>query len=590
MTDYLNDIDDFQSKVINNLFIKIPKSFSDITITSQQGINFSTLEGHQSRDDLWSTFKALNDKWISGMDFKNKTLFEDVLLLDRASRNIGDKILVDIFKLKDLLSPDRIIPTNSMLSYVQSIIIQNNFVIMNIPSYVNFYNVQDAVKNPIPKPEGSLEFANTMFGNFLNVDYRESTSKLVCFYGGKPSEILAINNNTDFRFKSDAFNLTRASDNPLSDDLTKKTDWDMSNKVVGFNVDIGPQNQSIFYGFQINQNPGLATAESLAVINQMANQAGNRGSSTQSLSLYNLYKNRSYTCTISMMGNAMIQPAMYFNLRYVPMFYGPYMITKVNHTITPGNFETIIEGIRQPTASLPKIDNYIQGIKNNLLQSIIEKNKQEKDAQTKVNSDNVVNQKQEVESKANSGKKLVQGIECPPNDKYSRYFNETPLEKSASIQEVKNTIVNQLVSSGIGDDGKLKYVVFAALYLGSGTDKGFIAYENNFSGIDLSQDWGPTSVYFSSNKRYFCLSSNSKTLPYAVFDDLYNNVRFLIEKWKGRTKFLPDNSKTTLTKFWILNFSSQIKDENVYTTYDPTQLSMLESKVQTSIDLFNGAK
>ena len=29
-----------------------------------------------------------------GYDFKNKTLFEDVLLLDRASRNIGDKILI----------------------------------------------------------------------------------------------------------------------------------------------------------------------------------------------------------------------------------------------------------------------------------------------------------------------------------------------------------------------------------------------------------------------------------------------------------------------------------------------------------------
>ena len=29
------------------------------------------------------TFKALNDKWIAGNDFKQKTLFEDVLLLDR---------------------------------------------------------------------------------------------------------------------------------------------------------------------------------------------------------------------------------------------------------------------------------------------------------------------------------------------------------------------------------------------------------------------------------------------------------------------------------------------------------------------------
>ena len=57
------------------------------------------------------------------------------------------------------------------------------------------------------------------------------------------------------------------------------------------------------------------------------------------------------------------------------MFSGPYMITSVNHSISPGSFETIIEGIRQPTASLPKIDNYLQTLKTNLLQSIIEKNK-----------------------------------------------------------------------------------------------------------------------------------------------------------------------------------------------------------------------
>jgi hypothetical protein len=591
MTDYLNSVDNFQSKIINNLFIKLPTSFKDITTSSQQGINFSTLEGPQTRVDLWESFKALNDKWISGMDFKTKTLFEDVLLLDRASRNIGDKILVDVFKLKNTLIKIGNNPKISMLSFVQDIITENNFVVMNIPSYVNFYNVQDAVKNPIPKPEGSLEFANTMFGNFLNVDYTQSSAKMVCFYGGKGSEQLAINDNVDYRFKSDAFDLRRASDNPLSEDLIGKTDWDKSNKVVGFNVDIGPQNQSIFYGFQVSQNPGQATAESLSVINQMANQYGNRGSSTQSLSLYNLYKNRSYTCTVSMMGNAMIQPTMYFNLRYVPMFYGPYMITTVNHSITPGGFETIFEGIRQPTASLPKVDNYLQSLKTNLLQTIISKDKEAKDILNKNKSNNVNNEKLKVEANANAGKKLVQGQECKPNVKYEKFVNETPIERSFSVQEVKKEIMSQLISSGIGDDGKLKYAVFAALYLGSGTDKGFIAYDYNFAGVDISQDWGPTSSYFNGNKQYFCLSSQSYILPYAVFDDLSNSIRFLLERWKGRVnKSITEVNKTTITKFWILNFKSEIQQENVYTTYDPTQLSNIESKVQTSIDLFNGSK
>ena len=96
------------------------------------------------------------------------------------------------------------------------------------------------------------------------------------------------------------------------------------------------------------------------MINQMANQSKNRGVATQSVSLYNLYRNRSYTCSIDMMGNALMQPMMYFNLRNVPMFSGPYMITKVSHTIGEGDFKTSITGTRQPFYSLPKIDNFIQ--------------------------------------------------------------------------------------------------------------------------------------------------------------------------------------------------------------------------------------
>ncbi len=33
---------------------------------------------------MYYTFKALNDKWVSGRDFKERTLFEDVLILDTA--------------------------------------------------------------------------------------------------------------------------------------------------------------------------------------------------------------------------------------------------------------------------------------------------------------------------------------------------------------------------------------------------------------------------------------------------------------------------------------------------------------------------
>ena len=293
VTNYLLDVNNFQAKVINNLIPKLQVALPDTNTVPDSQIQ-SDLQGQQSKVELWETFKALNDKWISGNDFKTKTLFEDILLLDRASRDIGDKILVDIYKLKDMLNIERMNVKASMLSFVQTILVENHFVVMNIPSYVNFYNVQEAVKNPKPRIEGTAEFANTMFGTHLNVDYRDSSAKMVCFYGGKPSEQLDLKNNVDYRYRNDAFDLRRASDNPLIENQVGKKDWDKSNKVVGFNVDIGVQNQQIFKSFSVDQNAGKATAESLEVLNQMANQGGGRGGSTQNTSLYNLYKNRSY--------------------------------------------------------------------------------------------------------------------------------------------------------------------------------------------------------------------------------------------------------------------------------------------------------
>ena len=65
------------------------------------------------------------------------------------------------------------------------------------------------------------------------------------------------------------------------------------------------------------------------------------------------------------------------------MFSGPYMIIQVNHSITPGSFDTTIEGKRQPTANIQVTDSYLQSIKTNLLKTIVAKQKQKKDQDSK---------------------------------------------------------------------------------------------------------------------------------------------------------------------------------------------------------------
>ena len=582
MNEYITSTDNFQNIIINKLMPKLRKQLPDVGSTPDAALE-TALEGPQTKLEYWEAFKALNDKWIAGNDFKTKTLFEDVLLMDRANRNIGDKVLVDVNKLKKTLT--NINPKTSMLVFVQDILVTNNFVVMNIPSYVNFYNVQDAVKNPVPKPEGSLEFANTMFGTFLNVDYRNSSAKMVCFYAGKPSEQLDFKNNSNVRFKGDSFDLRRASDNPLIEDQIGKTDWDKSNKVVGFNVDVGPQNQSIFHGFQIDQSAGKATAESLQQTDELVKQSSGKVAGTQNVSLYNLYKNRSYACTVSMMGNAMIQPTMYFNLRHVPMFSGTYMIQEVNHTIGPGTFETIFKGTRQSISNLQKVDSYIQTLKTNLLTSIIEKNKQDKQAAIKesgTKQDNVISQTndkvtQSTDKPANSSTDYPS---CTPISSYEKYTKiDSPTTTKSKYKDAISTIIAQTA------DQKLRYLVFATIYLGSSNGTELETKENNYSGVDLLQNWGQTGLsYF--NQQFYCNSSN---IPYSIFSDLSKHVEFLIARFSGKISLLPDITAKEIVKFYTLYFSANQKNIDVYNNLvqnNPSQLSQMEANVQKSIDLF----
>jgi len=281
-TNYILKIENFINKILDNINLKLNAELESIQQIKILKFDSEVRDAPKTKIELYDSFKAFNDKWIAGADFKTRTLFEDILILDRASRNIGDIILIDLFKLTDLL--DTINPENTMEGLVKTILSDNRFVYMNLPSYVNFYGVLDAVKNPKPKIEGTLEFANSLFVTFTNVDYRDSRSKLICFFPGKPSEQLAIN-NIDWRYRNDAFDLRR-TDNPLVENQIGKKDFDKSNRVVGFNVDIGIQNQSIFKSFSVGQENGLSTAESLQILNEMANQAGGRQGTTQSVSLY----------------------------------------------------------------------------------------------------------------------------------------------------------------------------------------------------------------------------------------------------------------------------------------------------------------
>jgi hypothetical protein len=452
-----------------------------------------------------------------------------------------------------------------------------------MPSYVNFYNVQDAIKNPTPKIEGSLEFANTLFGTHTDVDVRESSSKMVCLYGGIPSTQLALPENKDVRRKDDSFDLTK-SDNPLVEDQINKTDWAFSNRVVGFSVDMGTRNQNIFYSIQVDQNAGKSTSESLQVLTDMANQAGGRNSYTQNTSLWNFYKTRSYTCTVSCLGNALIQPTMYFNLRYVPMFYGPYLITDVNHNITPGRFETIFNGVRQPISSLPPLPDYIQSLNKNLIQNI--KTRLKNDRQNGVNL--VANIKSEQDQVINSVigvAKISDSIEyCQSglSENYKTYVHSAETETILTLTNAKNLIKD--ISSVEG----VRTMIFVTMYINSISNDGnyLTSFEYNYGLTPLNVYLGGDSAnYFKSPRTFSCLKKESKSIPYATFKSNEEHIKFLETKWNSivAANQLTTIDENTVTKAYV-NYYPDIKGTLYDTMNSNGSLTGVVKKVKDALN------
>jgi hypothetical protein len=392
----------------------------------------------------------------------------------------------------------------SVYTYIAGILINNNFNIMNLPAYVNFYNVQNIDGTNLRKPEGSLDFANNLWGTFLNVDYRNSAPKMVCFYVGKPSNYLALPDNNVYGFRDDGFDMSNGSQSPLLENLQNKQDWALSNRCVGFNVDIGIRNQNIFYQFSVGQENGKSTAEVVNTIYNMIDNTSGRNVATQNQSLYELYLQRSYTCTVTSIGNAMIQPTMYFNLRHVPMFYGPYMILDVEQSIGPGSFQTTFTGIRQGFFDLPSIDKYLQSINQNLLTKLeaFVLNKQEKVPKIPVTDSDKLNN---TVKNSETTKQPTSSCQVLPKYLEKGYINVESVNTYLNKSQFVSTMDRILSTLNINDN-TLRASIYSICYLSTFDTNGqkFNGYNNNYAlEYSLTEDYYPTAED-TFEKTYSC--------------------------------------------------------------------------------------
>lgn len=513
--------EDFVNQVFISLKKKLPQVQRVETVGFQNDAAYTTDE---MKLEQYLVFKNFNDKWISGEDFSSFLLFRDFVFYDIANRDIGDDAILDVNPIISLESEEN--ASASLYTVIGSMLQGNYFNFYGMPAYINFYGVAGDGTTEIPK-FSTQEEANNLFGTFTEVDYLDSRPTFLCQYVGETSNF-ASDLSSETRYGTDSFVLGRTADNPL---FSNCTDPKTCNKVVSFVIDFGIENQSIFKGISLDQSQFKNTSESFQITEAMAQSVNDQNVKTQGLNLFNIYKSRSYTCKVEAMGNVCIQPTMYFTLRNVPMFSGPYIILNVEHRVSEGDISTSFTGVRVPFHKLPDINNLVASINKQLVQKV-KTNNEERDRRIIRSGFNP-----ESPTELNSVKEGQTGVRNLPN---VFPFDENNINNVTDVNKIiihttgeiglgggANTITNlntkhkKLGFAGIG----FNYVIDRNDVLLKGRDTRFIGAhtqgENqNSIGIAIEAECPQESTYVT-NAEGFITGGQRNTLEWSILSLLF---------------------------------------------------------------------
>lgn len=336
-------------------------------------INFN--DGYNDKNlkiEVYSFLKSFNDKWSSGNSIGQRLLMEEFLFLDKANKDIGDKAYLNLDRFVSILDSKN--SKASLFSAISMLIQGSGFDMRSLPAYVNFYGNNLTTSSKITP---SHKVAKNLFGTFLEVDYQESSPKTIVQFAG-PSSKHPSDMNKNYRFSDDSFNISNVNNNPLIvalPEVFNTENLSKSNKVIAFEVSFGDQNQSIFKGVTLDQSSIKNTSESFVVLENLSRGESGAGTYNVDIGLFDYYRQASYSCEVTCMGNVMIQPTMFFYLKNIPMFRGSYWITEVSHNIRNNSITTTFKGSRIPQASLPDPEDSFVSSYKSLFDSLINKAK-----------------------------------------------------------------------------------------------------------------------------------------------------------------------------------------------------------------------
>jgi hypothetical protein len=337
---------------------------------------FGTSDSDAIKFQLYKTCKNINDKWLGGVtnidnivyqcgganssvdkglrkkyrrNDEKARLIDSFRFVDRAFSDIGDLFYLNPIPVNDYLMNS---PNTSVFDAVSQLLASNHFTFIPLPTFINY-------NDPV--------MLKSMFNTYP--DYGEAIEDGICgpsfvsVYAGDTSKHLDFGDN---EYPNDGVDFQCGSNNSIINvppDFVG-TSNEFENDVAIFSVNYGQQNQNIFKDITLDQSEFSETDESLKITDDIGHKGVQNDISLGGQNIYNVYSVRSYKAEVEMMGNAMIQPMMHFQLNNIPMFHGAYLITRVKHTIKPNYMSTVFSGsrVRYPKTELLSGADFYMGI------------------------------------------------------------------------------------------------------------------------------------------------------------------------------------------------------------------------------------
>lgn len=358
-------IDDITDFVEETLYKSVGHVITDETKTNDDNEIENSDISNDIRFNIYYTFKKLYDKWLclcSVDRFKLKTFDEDYN--NRLRRFVNNEYIDNINEYSNflfvdgfyndisrelLLSPE--IVNSIIMDFANGTFNANTYEIMHeiaakhgllfqsLPIYNNVYS--------------SNELINVFTPNVKNDYSNRIGNTYICMYTSSPSRVVSVNSG---HYRDDGLMLNvpdkiNGEYFPLTDDSTK-----LNIMVPSFGVTYAKQSQGYFKNIKVQMDNPKTTNYSIVNLFSLM-QGSARGDVlfpyAVGQDIFSVYSNRSYNCSVEMMGCMNIMPMMYFQLNNIPMFNGSYMITNVSHSLRSGQMVTNFTGVRMSRNIIP---------------------------------------------------------------------------------------------------------------------------------------------------------------------------------------------------------------------------------------------